>query len=155
MTAAPVGSVIEVAAEQTHELRRRVLRAERPNVPIVFPIDADPATVHLAVVDGDDTLGISTWGPAPCPVGPAGAAVQLRGMAVDPAHQGHGLGHLLIEAGLAWAARWGAAVAWANARDSALGFYVREGFVVVGDGFLTADMGLPHHLVVYQLHPEK
>jgi hypothetical protein len=40
---------------------------------------------------------------------------------------------------------------WANARDSALGFYERAGFTVAGDGFVTDDTRLPHHAVVLDL----
>jgi ribosomal protein S18 acetylase RimI-like enzyme len=76
-------------------------------------------------------------------------------MAVDPAHRGKGLGHLLIQAGLVLGRERQAVVAWANARDSALGFYEREGFSVIGEGFLTADTGLPHHVILYRLDPEK
>jgi hypothetical protein len=42
-------------------------------------------------------------------------------------------------------------VVWANARDRALAFYEREGFVVVGDGFVDATTQLPHHVVVSRL----
>jgi hypothetical protein len=41
-------------------------------------------------------------------------------------------------------------VLWANARDTALGFYVSYGMHVVGDGFV-ATPGLPHHVVVLDL----
>ena len=152
-------AVIRVTAERTHDLRRKVLRAERPEVSVVFPIDADPETVHFAIAERESEpsalLGVSTWGSALSPAGPAGPGMQLRGMAVDPNHRGRGLGHLLVAAGLALARERGAVVAWANARDSALGFYEHEGFSVVGDGFLTADTGLPHHVILYRLHPEK
>ncbi len=40
---------------------------------------------------------------------------------------------------------------WANARDTALGFYAAHGFEVVGDGFVTTDTRLPHHRVVRPL----
>ena len=45
----------------------------------------------------------------------------------------------------------GATVLWCNARDTALGFYARLGFTVYGDGFVTADSGLPHHVMVCDL----
>ena len=81
------------------------------------------------------------------PGGDGGAAVQLRGMAVDPAHRAHGVGGQLLAAGVARAFAGGATCVWANARDSALEFYRRHGFEVVGEGFVTPDTGLPHHRI--------
>jgi hypothetical protein len=40
-------------------------------------------------------------------------------------------------------------VVWAKARDTALGFYLRLGWVVVGEGFVYN--GLPHHTAVLDL----
>jgi hypothetical protein len=40
---------------------------------------------------------------------------------------------------------------WADARDSALGFYRRAGMEVVGDSYITEATGLPHHTVVLDL----
>ena len=40
---------------------------------------------------------------------------------------------------------------WANARDAALDFYLRHGFVVEGDGFIEHHTQLPHHVVVREL----
>ena len=45
----------------------------------------------------------------------------------------------------------GASLLWANGRDTALGFYERAGFTVVGDGYLMGESGLPHHRVELEL----
>ena len=47
--------------------------------------------------------------------------------------------------------RPGARLMWANARDTALGFYAAHGFEAVGDGFVTTDTCLPHHRVLRHL----
>ena len=73
-------------------------------------------------------------------------------MAVEPAQQGHGYGAALLDAAIARLRAAGARVLWANARDSALGFYVRGGMTVAGDGFVAA-LGLPHHVVLLELPP--
>jgi GNAT superfamily N-acetyltransferase len=72
-------------------------------------------------------------------------------MAVDPVRRGHGSGALLLAAGLERAGARGADVVWANARDTALAFYERHGFRVVGDGFVDATTALPHHRIVRTL----
>jgi predicted GNAT family N-acyltransferase len=43
----------------------------------------------------------------------------------------------------------GARRLWANGRDTALGFYERFGFRVVGDGIVLS--GLPHHRIELDL----
>jgi GNAT superfamily N-acetyltransferase len=80
-------------------------------------------------------------------------AVQLRGMATDRSLQGTGLGGVLLEEGCRRAAGAGFPLAWARARDAALAFYVRHGFVVEGDGFIDPATQLPHHVVVRELFP--
>ena len=86
-----------------------------------------------------------------CPENPGKSAIQLKGMAVADELQGAGLGALLIDAGLALANERGAAIAWARARDSALGFYERLGFASTGDGFVDGPTAMPHHIVVRTL----
>jgi thiamine transport system ATP-binding protein len=142
--------VVPVTAAETHDLRRRVLRTGTPSRRVEFAGDDDPATLHLGVRDATGRLvAISTWGQRPFPGGPKeGRAVQLRGMAVEPAEQGRGLGALLLEEGVERAFADGAELVWANARDHALSFYARHGFEVVGDGYLDETTAIPHHRIV-------
>lgn len=154
-------TVVEVAAADTHLLRRAVLRAGTPTTEVRFEEDEWPGVVHLAVaVDADngavgDIVATSTWVPRtyvdPVTGLAEAAAVQLRGMATATALQGTGIGGLLLEAGCAKSRDAGAAVVWARARDSALDFYRRHGFEVRGDGFLDATTRLAHHLVLRRL----
>ena len=92
-------------------------------------------------------LAVSTWRPTPGPVDPAPTDRQLRGMAVDDGRRGSGIGAVLLAAGVDRAFDDGAAAVWANARDTALAFYARHGFDVVGDGFVDAATGIPHHRI--------
>lgn len=159
MTAEPMRAefaVEEVEALETHALRRHVLRRGTPTNDVHFATDAQPGTRHLAIRDAaGELIATSTWFESDAPTAPGARAVQLRAMAVHDDHQGRGLGALLVEAGVAHAVAIGAELVWANARDTALGFYERQGFAVVGDGFLTSDTRIPHHVVVrdLRLHP--
>ena len=145
-------NVEAVNVEAIHRLRFEVLRRDTPSDNVEFPHDRDPETVHLAVRDESGAvIAASTWTPKPFPGRPDDAAVQLRGMAVDADHRGRGLGAAMIAAGLDDARRRGATLVWANARDSALEFYVANGFAVVGEGFRTTDTDLPHHRIVQEL----
>jgi GNAT superfamily N-acetyltransferase len=86
-----------------------------------------------------------------CPQKPSVVAMQLKGMAVADELRGAGLGALLIDAGLALAKERGALITWARARDSAMGFYERLGFISTGDGFIDGPTAMPHHIVVRTL----
>lgn len=139
-------AVVELTADETHDLRRRVLRDGTPSSEVRLASDDAPGTTHLGVRDGTGrVVATSSWSPGD------DGRVQLRMMATDPTVRGTGLGHHLLDAGIERARRAGVEVVWANARDSALGFYQAAGFEVVGDGFVTADTGLPHHVVVRRL----
>lgn len=144
-------TVTVVQAAACHDLRRRVLRDARADAAVTFPGDDDPAAFHLAARVGERVVGVASFLPGPTPLRPGARAVQLRGMAVEPAHQGTGVGTALLRVALDRLRGSGVSVLWANARDSALGFYERHGMTVVGDGFRTADTGLPHHVVVLDL----
>jgi len=146
--AQPEWSVSVIDADATHDLRRRVLG--RSAADVVWPGDDEPHTVHLGVVDGDVVVAISTWLAAPF-AATSTPALQLRGMATDPAHVGRGLGKLLLDAGVELARSRGVSMVWANARVPAVSFYVAAGFQVVGTEFTTPDTGLPHRLVRFDL----
>ena len=146
------GSVVELALAETYDLRRRVLRAGTPSDDVTFPEDSRPGTFHLGVRAPDGSpIATATFCLAATPWRPGASAVQLRGMAVDHGAQQHGLGRTLLLAAIERVRGDGAEVLWANARDTALGFYERLGMSVVGDGYLTSDTRLPHHVVVLDL----
>jgi thiamine transport system ATP-binding protein len=138
--------VVELDPTATHVLRRAVLREGRADASVVFDGDDEPGTLHLGLQDTSGALvGVSTWLWRPCPVDPGGRDRQLRGMAVDTTRQGSGFGAVLLGAGVDRAIADGATTVWANARDTALGFYAGHGFEVLEPGHLDATTGLPHH----------
>lgn len=146
--------VCELRAAETHDLRRRVLRDGTPSSEVRLAHDDEPDTFHLGVRVGERVVVTSSWSPVPWPGDPERRAVQLRMMATDPSVRGTGLGRVVLDAGVERAARAGAELVWANARDSALGFYQRAGFEVIGAGFVTSETGLPHHVVVRRVSPQ-
>jgi len=144
--------VEEVAAEATYDLRWRVLRGRRPGATVVFPEDSRPGAFHLAVSDdAGAVLAVASFSSEPTPYRPGLPAVHLRGMAVDDPWQHHGLGRLLVTTAIDRLRSSGVAVLWCNARDSAAGFYARLGFEVFGEGFVLAESGFAHHVMVLDL----
>lgn len=138
---------VELTAEETHALRLDVLRSDTPSSEVAFAEDDLPGTFHLGLRAGDAIIAISTWISRPYLGEPA---VQLRGMATAPQWQGKGLGAILLDAGCTRAATV-APLVWARARDTALEFYVRNGFTIVGEGFIDEHTAKPHHLILKRL----
>jgi GNAT superfamily N-acetyltransferase len=141
--------VVEISAADTHALRLSVLRFDTPTKDVEFAEDEWPGSWHLGLRLDGALVGTSSWVPR---AHDGRSAVQLRGMATDRTLQGTGLGGILLEAGCELAASRGFPTVWARARDAALAFYTRHGFVVEGDGFVDQTTQLPHHLVVRTLH---
>ena len=146
--------VEEVPAEATHDLRWRILRNRRPEASVIFPEDACPGAFHLAVRDegaAGAVLAVASFSFEATLHRPGRTAVHLRGMAVDEPFQRHGLGRLLVTTAVDRLRADGVAVLWCNARDSAIGFYDRLGFEVVGEGFALPESGFAHHVMLRDL----
>jgi GNAT superfamily N-acetyltransferase len=144
-------SVREISATDAHPLRRAVLRGGDAASDVHYPQDDQPRSFHLGVDADGELVGIASFSPAETPYRAGVPAWQLRGMAIAPEFQGQGLGAALLAEAASRVRADGAHVLWCNARDTAIGFYDRLGFIVHGDGFVTADSGLPHHVMVLDL----
>ncbi len=144
-------AVVEIEASDTWALRRMVLRKGDPNANVAFAEDALGDAFHLGVRCDGALVAVATFFRRSTPHRPDARATQLRGMAVNPDRQGRGVGRLLLTVAIERIRANGSNVLWANARDSALDFYQAVGMTVVGEGFFTADTGLPHHVVVIDL----
>lgn len=137
-----------VSVDDVRPLRREVLRVGMPDATVEFDGDDEPATFHVAAVDDlASVVAVSSWMHRPLAEDPSASSLQLRGMATRETFQGSGIGGRLLEFGFAHARTIAVRWVWANARDTALNFYVRHGFDVVGDGFIEPVTGLPHHRV--------
>ena len=127
-----------VPAAAVRPLRQRVLRPSQTADELVFEGDDHPQTLHMASVDPQGTItGIATIMPND------ETTWQVRGMAVDPQRRGQSLGAALLAACVDHAQKHGAQRIWCNARTSAKGFYLRQGFVTVGEVFELPQIG-PH-----------
>lgn len=144
-------TVTSVGLTDIMQLRVEVLRKGTPATDCNYPEDLYPDIVHFGIIHEGVAVATSSWFMKECPEKPGVTAIQLKGMAVTDELQGEGLGALLIDAGMALAKERGATIAWARARDSAMGFYERLGFVSTGDGFIDGPTAMPHHIVVRSL----
>jgi GNAT superfamily N-acetyltransferase len=126
------------------DLRLQVLRPTVPRVP--NPRDLEPTTIHIGAFDGADAIGCATVQPEPYEHDLA--AWRMRGMAVEPAYQGRGIGRRVLEAATAAAEQGGASMLWANGRVSAMEFYLALGWEPVGPVFDHGPDSLPHRVIL-------
>jgi predicted GNAT family N-acyltransferase len=144
--------VVKITTEETYALRTEVLRSDTPIKDPKYAEDLKQGTVHLGIFDPNKKLiATSTWVINPWQDDHSAIALQLRGMAVATKHQKSGLGKLLLDAGINHAKTCDAKYVWAKARDSAIDFYLRNSFVLVGNGFIEGVTQMPHHLVVRKM----
>lgn len=144
--------VVELSAEDTHHLRRTVLRDHLPGADVAHAADDAPGTFHLGVRGADGApVAVASFSVEPGPITDGRSAVRLRGMAVAPERRGEGLGRAVVAAAVDRLRAGGVEVCWANARSTAVDFYLRLGFTAVGGEF--DSVGIPHRLVVLELPP--
>lgn len=144
----------QITVDEALPLRHAVLRNGDPTLTAAFPEDHVEGCFHVGVRAEDGSLvATATLMPEASAWRPTRRAWRLRGMAVAPELQGRGLGRVVLDEALGILRERGGEVLWANARDTALGFYERLGMEVVGEQFEEGPHRLPHHVVVLDLCP--
>jgi GNAT superfamily N-acetyltransferase len=140
--------VAPVDAAELHELRRRVLRENDAAKSVDEPRDAETTSRHFAgLLDGRVVVSASFY-PTTAPIRSELVSYQLRYMAVDVDVQGHGYGARVLESAEHALRDAGAEQLWANARDTALGFYLKTGWELIPDsGHISSETQLPHHRI--------
>ncbi|HVT88820.1 MAG TPA: GNAT family N-acetyltransferase [Tepidisphaeraceae bacterium] len=123
------------------DLRWRILRAGLARETAFFDGDNEPTTYHFAAEDVGRIVGCATllrrlWQDMP--------AWQLRGMAVEPALQGRGVGSLLLKmVDQTVRLESHSMQLWCNARSPAVQFYRKSCWETFGDEFDIPTAG-PH-----------
>ncbi|MCC6839587.1 MAG: GNAT family N-acetyltransferase [Flavobacteriales bacterium] len=141
-----------VTPGETHALRQLVLRPGRPVAEMEWPLDHATGSFHVGM-DGGATGGlvcIASFVPEQNAHLAGKAQFRLRGMATAPGHQGCGYGAAVLRFGLEQARARQADLIWCNARERAVPFYRREGFLIGGPAFEIVGIGL-HHLMHLRL----
>ena len=140
--------VERVASRALHDLRRRVLRSNNPEISVADPRDEDETSLHYAGLIEDRVVVSASFYPCVAPMNPELVTHQLRYMATDFDVQGHGYGARVLEVAEAGLRALGTQQLWANGRDTALGFYRTTGWTCVeGSEHLSPETQLPHTVI--------
>lgn len=136
-----------IPADKTIDLRMRVLRPLHPREAYEYAEDSLPTTFHVGVLLNNQVVSNGTFMQQAQPQLPdAQQPYRLRGMATDPALQGHGLGRRIIEAAEIELIQRGCDLLWFNARVSAEGFYKKLGYIAIEYVFNIDTVG-PHKIM--------
>lgn len=144
--------VRRVRAEELFDLRRRVLRADHPERSVQDSRDDEATSFHFGGFLDGRVVASASWFPSEGPINPELVSFQLRYMAIDYDVQGQGYGTVVVETALNELRNQGAEQVWANARDTALGFYLATGWLAIaGSEHLSAETQLPHTVIYREL----
>lgn len=137
----------KISAEQTLDLRSRILRPGQPLELCKYAEDHLPTTFHLGVFLENKIICNGTFIQQSHPdYSVAKYPYRLRGMATDFAFQKKGLGSLLLNAAQKELIQQQCDFLWFNARVSAEKFYLKLGFEVNDTIFDIPTIG-PHKVM--------
>jgi GNAT superfamily N-acetyltransferase len=143
-----------VPAEVVRPLRQKVLRVGQPPEASVYQHDDAPTTLHFAAsLPGHGVVGIATLRPEDRMAGQEPfhkPGIRFRGVAVDEAWRGQGIGKALVARVLQEARARGAKELWANARIRSVPFFLSRHFHVMSGEFDMYPIG-PHVVITMAL----
>ena len=129
--------------EQILRLRHRVLREPLGLVLDANDVEHEDSQFHLVALEEGQVIGCILLRPID------DDAVQFRQMAIDPNHQGQGVGRRLLKFAEEKARSLALRRVQMEAREVARGFYEKAGYQVLGPRYLK--IGIPHYKMVKTL----
>ena len=138
--------VRKISAQETLEVRHKVLRQGKPLSSCVFEGDNLALTVHFGVFENYNLMGVASVFDNDIAMTELQPQAQIRGMAVLPGARNLGLGRLLMDSIEMHLQQQANKFVWFNARVTAIEFYEKMGYVQSGSIFDITDVG-PHVLM--------
>ncbi|OIQ27993.1 MAG: hypothetical protein BM564_10965 [Bacteroidetes bacterium MedPE-SWsnd-G2] len=137
-----------IAASETYAIRHAVLRQGKPLSTCIFNGDELSNTFHFGLFYNSNICGIATVLQQSQANLKETNAYQLRGMAILENYQGYGFGEALVKHIQNQLAQLNINLLWCNARTHAAQFYIKNGFIQLGDEFDIPNVG--PHLCMYK-----
>jgi GNAT superfamily N-acetyltransferase len=116
----------------------------RPNASLeecVFNGDYDELTFHLGAFVDSKLVSVASFYFERNDVFPDPYQYRLRGMATLPEYQGQGLSSALLKTAFPVIKQNQCTLLWCNAREKAMGFYSKVGFLPHGEFFSVPQIG--------------
>lgn len=137
-------------AAATHPLRHEILRPHQRLDEMAWPGDDHLEAIHLVASEAGRPVGMVSFFPLAREGSDAQKSFRLRGMGVIDARRGTGIGTAILERGVELVTEYGGDEVWCHAREGAVRFYQRHGFVTEGDFWDVPVIG-PHVLMFREL----
>ena len=147
MNTKPV-KIKQLSFEETYTIRQIVLRPNRPLETCFFEGDELETTLHFGGFVNQELVGIISLFKNNHSSFQQENQYQIRGMAVLENFRKYGLGKKLVEYSEDYLKQKNISLIWFNARESAVGFYQKSGYKIIGDLFNIPDVGI--HYVMYK-----
>jgi predicted GNAT family N-acyltransferase len=141
-----------IEAEETWELRKKILRSQSNNEDYKFTSDLDPTCFHLGYKIQDRIIAIGSFYFESHKELDSGNPYRLRGMATDFDFQGQGYGEIVLLKSFEVLNSKKCDLLWCNARIRAESFYAKLGFHVKGEIFKIEGTG-PHKVMYKRFNP--
>ena len=139
-------AIKNITAEQTIPVRHAELRQGKPIESCVF--DGDDLAQHFGFYIDEELVGIVSVFESRSDVFKSALQFQMRGMAVVENHQYKGIGADLVRHVESNLQNGMPKILWFNARESAVGFYKKLGYKIIGEPLNIADVGT--HFIMYK-----
>ena len=147
MNTKPV-KIKQLSFEETYPIRQIVLRPNRPLETCFFEGDELETTLHFGGFVNNELVGIISLFKNNHLSFQEENQYQIRGMAVLENFRKYGLGKKIVEYSEDYLKQKNISLIWFNARESAVGFYQKSGYEIIGDSFNIPDVGI--HYVMYK-----
>jgi len=107
----------------------------------VFRADQDELTFHLGAFEDKRLVSVASFYFERNDLFPDTYQYRLRGMATLPEFQAQGLSSALLKTAFPVIKQNQCTLLWCNARERAMGFYLKVGFAASGDFFSVPQIG--------------
>jgi GNAT superfamily N-acetyltransferase len=143
-------SIQKITSTETYPIRHIVLRAGKPIESCQFNGDELVSTLHFGYYLNHQIIGVISIFEIDNSHFIAQKSFQIRGMAVLPTFQKQGIGEALVKEAEKFCTTQKADLIWFNARTTAVGFYKKMRYEIVGAEFEINEVG-PHFLMFKKL----
>ncbi|MFD2909943.1 GNAT family N-acetyltransferase [Flavobacterium ardleyense] len=138
----------KISSAETYLVRQEVLRKGKSIETCYFDGDDDVTTAHFGLFQDERIIGVVSIFKATATLFTESDQFQIRGMAVLEEFQGKGFGERLLKEAEEYCWTQHAKVIWFNARESAVAFYKKSNYKILGDSFNIPDVGI--HFVMHK-----